>query len=101
MRTIGDAIGTMGTIKDRNPHFCGWNDRMDHIVKCPKCDTGLAFTDILLVREQVVHGYHREDWACPHCQHFIDHVTSIIKRDEYRPEEIAKSVPKWARSVKV
>lgn len=99
MRTIGDAIGTAGTVKDRNPHFSGYDDRMDHIVKCPVCDTGMAFTDILLVREQNARGYHRENWACPHCQHFIGHVTSVVRRDDYIPEDISKSVPKWARDI--
>lgn len=99
MRTIGDAIGTAGTVKDRNPHFSGYNDRIDHIVMCPKCNMGMAFTDILLVREQTAKGYHRRNWACPHCRCFIDHVTSVVKRDEYIPEDVSKSVPKWMREL--
>ena len=80
MKTVGDVMGTMGSIRDRNQFYCGYNDRIDHIVKCSECDTGLAFTDILLVRDKI-NGDRR--WTCPHCRHHIDHVTSIIKRDKY------------------
>lgn len=97
MHTIGDYIGTLGTIKDRNPHFTGWNDRMDHIVKCPECGNGMAFTDILVIKDNSHPGYHRGTWACPHCSKFIDHVSCIIHRDGYIPEDVDKSVPKWVR----
>ena len=76
MKTLGDFYGRDGTFKDRNPHFKGPNHRMDHIVKCPECDTGMSYADIPYHR---ING--RREWCCPHCGRIMDHVTSIIKAE--------------------
>jgi uncharacterized paraquat-inducible protein A len=73
MKTLGRIYGTEGTFLDRNPHFKGYNDRMDHIVKCPECGQGMAFTDILRVNHK---------WGCPLCNRYISHVTEIVRREE-------------------
>lgn len=88
MKTLAQIYGTTTYFKDRNPNFIGPNMRMDHIVKCPKCDQALAFTDILEVREvrkeywpfekKPVKDVHFH-WGCPFCNHFIDHVKPLIK----------------------
>lgn len=76
MTDLGAIYGRDGRVKDRNPYLKGPNHRMDHIVKCPLCDTGMAFTDILYVRDSG--GWWH--WGCPHCNRYIHSVKpNIIK----------------------
>ena len=67
MKTLGKTF-KLTWYREYNP-FIRQNHRYDHIVKCPLCQSGFSFLDILQIKGK---------WGCPFCNRILSYVQNII-----------------------